>query len=236
MKEKLLKNKTIVIVVAAIVLAAIGFTAGMMVKTSLAKDGGSYIGAEKAKSIALENVGVSSSKATFTKVEIDKDDSPATYDIEFYTASNEYDFEIDAKSGEVVEKSSEAITASHSSNHAAQSGTDQTSSQAQQSTQTGNSASTASGSSSDYIGVAKAKSIALNHAGKSASSVSFTKAKLDSDDGIKTYEIEFVSGNREYEYEINAYTGKVHDHSWDRIENHHDDDHDDHDDDHDYDD
>lgn len=236
MKEKILKNKTLVIVVAAIVLAAIGFTAGMMVKTSLAKDGGSYIGAEKAKSIALETVGVSASKATFTKVEIDKDDNPVTYDIEFYTTSYEYDFEINAKSGEVIEKSGEALTSSHPSKHTSQNGTNQTSNQTQQNSQATNSGNTASGSSSDYIGITKAKSIALNHAGKSASSVSFTKAKLDSDDGVKTYEIEFVSGSREYEYEINAYTGKVLDHSWDRFEDHHEDDHDGHDDDHDYDD
>ena len=59
MKEKILKNKTLVIVVAAIVVCAVGFAAGMMVKTALAHDSGNYIGAEKAKVIALESVGVS---------------------------------------------------------------------------------------------------------------------------------------------------------------------------------
>ena len=45
MREKILKNKTLVIIVAAVVLAGIGFAAGMMVKTSLAKGSGDYIGA-----------------------------------------------------------------------------------------------------------------------------------------------------------------------------------------------
>ena len=101
MKEKVLKNKTIFIVAAAIVLAAIGFAAGMMVRSVTADDRGSYIDAEQAKSIALESVGVSSSKATFTKVQLDETDRPAIYDIDFYTSANAYDFEINAVSGEI---------------------------------------------------------------------------------------------------------------------------------------
>ena len=50
-----------------------------------------------------------------------------------------------------------------------------------------------------FIGVDRAKSIALGHAGVSASSVAFSKAKLD-DDGRGVYEIEFYVGNTEYDY------------------------------------
>lgn len=59
------------------------------------------------------------------------------------------------------------------------------------------------------ITVTKAKEIALNHAGLTASSVSFIKAQLDYDDGIKVYEIEFYNSNKEYDYEINAATGAI---------------------------
>ena len=59
--------------------------------------------------------------------------------------------------------------------------------------------------SSNYIGADKAKSIALKDAGLSSSSVTFTKAKLDREDGVRVYEIE------EYEYEINASSGKIRD-------------------------
>lgn len=229
MKEKLLKNRTLVIIVAAIVLAAIGFSAGMLAKTSLAGNGGDYMGLEEAKTAALENVGVSKANATFTKAQLDETDSPAVYDIEFHTASNEYDFEINAKNGEIIEKSSEAITSTQPADTA------QSASQPQQSTQAAN-PENSTASSSDYIGVNKAKSIALKHAGISSSKASFTKAKLDSDDGVKTYEIEFTSGGREYEYEINAYTGHVRGHDSEHIQQHHNstsDDDDDHDDDHD---
>lgn len=40
----------------------------------------------------------------------------------------------------------------------------------------------------------KAKEIAMAHAGVSAGSVSFVKAKLDTEDGVKVYDIEFYSG------------------------------------------
>lgn len=59
------------------------------------------------------------------------------------------------------------------------------------------------------IGVEKAKEIAMSHAGVSAGSVSFVKAKLDYEDGVKIYDIEFYSGNVEYDYEINAATGAI---------------------------
>lgn len=67
-------------------------------------------------------------------------------------------------------------------------------------------------SATKYIGTAKAKAIALKHA-KSHMTVSgkirYTKAKLDKDDGIVFYEIEFRNKGVEYEYEIHAKTGKI---------------------------
>ncbi len=60
-----------------------------------------------------------------------------------------------------------------------------------------------------YIGVNKAKEIALTHAGVSASKADFIKAKLDKDDGKRVYEVEFYQGTMEYEYTIDAYTGKI---------------------------
>lgn len=210
MKESILKHKTIVIVLAAILIAAIGFGAGMMMKTSLAQGGGSSISTEEAKAIALENVGVSPSKATFTKAELNNDDGVELYEIEFYSGINEYEFEINAKTGEILEKKSEARsdlaqTAPGVPGQAAPAPGSQSSS-AKESSQPADGSST---DSQGYIGIDRARSIALKHAGINASDAVFTKAKLDSDDGIKTYEIEFCCGNREYEYEINAHTGAL---------------------------
>lgn len=65
------------------------------------------------------------------------------------------------------------------------------------------------GSTASYIGEEKAKSIALNHAGISAANASRLRCELDRDDGRWEYNIEFVSGTTEYEYEIDAYTGDI---------------------------
>lgn len=63
--------------------------------------------------------------------------------------------------------------------------------------------------SASYIGVDQAKRIALSRAGLSADEVSFTKAKLEKDDGAHVYEVEFRAGDTEYEFEIDAGTGAV---------------------------
>ena len=59
------------------------------------------------------------------------------------------------------------------------------------------------------IGHAKAKSIALNHAGVSENKAYDMEIELDDEDGALVYEVEFKSGNMEYSYEINAATGAV---------------------------
>ncbi len=41
------------------------------------------------------------------------------------------------------------------------------------------------------------------------SQVTFTKAKLDEEDGILVYEIEFIKNNLEYEYAIQAADGAL---------------------------
>lgn len=70
-------------------------------------------------------------------------------------------------------------------------------------------AATAAAGASSYIGEAKAKETALSHAGLTASQVTFLEVKLDREDGRMVYEVEFYSGNKEYDYEIDASTGSI---------------------------
>ena len=75
--------------------------------------------------------------------------------------------------------------------------------------------SSTSSSDSQYIGKARAKQIALDKAGVSASKADFRYVKLDSDDGVIVYEVKFYAGDFEYEVEINARTGAVRDYDKD---------------------
>ncbi len=59
------------------------------------------------------------------------------------------------------------------------------------------------------IGNAKAESITLSHAGLQKSQVRDFECKLDRENGITVYEVEFDYGGYEYEYEINAVSGKI---------------------------
>ena len=137
------------------------------------------ITAEEAKAAALKHAGLNASEVTFTKAELDYDDGIAEYEIEFYSASNEYEYDINATTGMVIKYSKEALEIP------------------------------AMKASQDTITVDEAKAIALEYAGLNASDVKFTKAELDYDDGITEYEIEFRYGRKEYEFKIDAYSGEI---------------------------
>lgn len=77
------------------------------------------------------------------------------------------------------------------------------------SVKTSGSAAATTTKSETLIGNAKAESIALAHAELSKSQVKLFECKYEVDGGIKVYEVEFVYGGYEYEYEIDAYSGSI---------------------------
>ena len=141
---------------------------------------------DTAKAAALKDAGLSESDVTFKKTELDHSHGTQVYDIEFYTSDTKYEYEIDASSGTVHEKNIEQFQI-----------------------QTNPTDSTINSSSNNYIGVDRAKEIALNHAQLNESDVQFAKAKLENDDGGVEYEIEFYSGRTEYDYTIDAVSGNI---------------------------
>lgn len=151
------------------------------------------ITAEDAKAKALAHAGLAETDVTFIKAELDRDDGRLVYDVEFYTADyKEYDYEIDAATGEVVSYDYDV------ENYAPASTSGKTASGSQ------------SASAGASISAEDAKAKALAHAGLSADSVTFVKAKLDRDDGRLVYEVEFYTADyKEYDYEIDAATGDV---------------------------
>ncbi len=142
---------------------------------------------DEAKAAALRDAGLSDSDVTFKKTELDHSHGTQVYDIEFYTSDTKYDYEIDASNGTVLEKNIEQFQI--------------------QANPTTDSAINSSGN--DYIGVDRAKEIALNHAQLNESDVQFAKAKLENDDGVVEYEIEFYFGRTEYDYTIDAVSGNI---------------------------
>ena len=152
------------------------------------------IGVEGAKQITLAHAKVAQKDVTFIKAELETENGRLVYDIEFYSGNVEYDYDIDAVSGDIVSYDYDIenynIPVQPTEVQQANAGTVD-------------------------IGVEKAKEIALSHAGHSIDKVSFVKAEIDYEDGIKVYDIDFYSGNVEYDYEINAATGSILSVDWD---------------------
>lgn len=140
------------------------------------------ITADRAKEIALAHAGLTEADVTFVKAKLDTDDGRQEYEIEFYNASTEYDYEIDMSTGEILSYDSDAENYSSSG-------------------------STQSGNTNTYIGEEKAKSIAL--AKVPGATESDIQLHFDSEDRMAIYEGSIVFGNMEYEFEINAATGTI---------------------------
>ena len=159
----------------------IGSSAALKNNGVIASD--EYIGVEKAKEIALSHAGIASDSAWFEDAELDRERGVDVYEIEFYSNSIEYDYKVDAKSGEVLKARSavdgDLLDAS------------------------------APGEGSAYIGIDAAKQIALEHAGVAAADARFADLELDRDDGKTVYEFDFYAGGIEYEYKIDALSGEV---------------------------
>ncbi|RRJ25577.1 peptidase [Lachnoanaerobaculum gingivalis] len=144
------------------------------------------ITADEAKRIALAHAKLAEKDVTFVKVELElEDNNRYEYDIDFYSGNVEYDYEIDAVSGAILSADKDIenyVIPTQPSTSAANTQTSE-------------------------ISVERAKQIALSHAG--VGSARFKKAKLDYENSIKVYEIEFKVGNLEYEYDINVSNGAI---------------------------
>ena len=140
-----------------------------------------YISVDDAKSAAYAHAGVSASDVTFVKTDFDSEHGVMVYEVEFYAGSVEYEYDINAQTGEVVKYSRESKTTSVPS-------------------------TTVSG---DYIGEAAAKTAALSHAGVSEADVCWLQADFDRDDGVYVYELEFAANGLKYDYSVNALTGEI---------------------------
>ena len=156
---------------------------GNQVLADVAGSDSDYLTGEEAKQIALEDAGLAADAVTFLRVKLDLDDGRSEYDVEFYQGQTEYDYEIDAVTGQIL--SCDRDIESYQPSSSAQ--------------------STASG----QISLEDARQIALSHAGLTVDQVTFVKEELGYDDGRAEYEFEFYQGTSEYDYEIDAATGEI---------------------------
>ena len=197
-----------------------------------------YIGEDKAKEIALNHANVTN--ITNYKIELDFDDV-MVYEIEFKANNKEYEYEIDALTGDIIEYEIDDKNYTNNSNTASKITKDEAKQIALNHANVTNITNyeieldgnkyeiefNANNKEYEYdidattgkiikysidnnykepnpiISKDEAKQIALNH----ANVTNIYEYEIELDDN--KYEIEFKSGNKEYEYEINATTGKI---------------------------
>lgn len=130
---------------------------------------------KSALTIALQHAGLAEDKIVELEIELDDD----TYEIEFLTDTREYEYEIDAQTGEITEcefgEDFYAIPEVHAG----------------------------------HIGRAVAKYIARLHAGLSDQPTYGWDVEYERKKGEPTYDVEFRCGEEKYECRVHAFTGVV---------------------------
>ena len=147
------------------------------------------IGMDAARTAAEEYAGTTAVDSVTAEVDPELDESPAHYEVELQTAWGEFEYLVDAYTGKVLSGQKDLLATAPVGDETAK--------------------SSAPSGTVQGIGYAKAKSIALNHAGLSENQAYDMEIELDDEDGTLVYEVEFKSGNMEYDYEIDAATGAI---------------------------
>lgn len=143
---------------------------------------GEMIGFEKASSIAL-----AISDGQVTDVELSDDDGRKHYEVDIRDKDFEYDYDIDAFTGKVLEQDSDRLD-DDDKGEKEQAGVDGTQAAAE-----------------SLIAAEEASEIALQQ----SNGGTIVEFDLDNDDGMKYYDVEIVNGDQEYELEIDATDGNI---------------------------
>ena len=147
-----------------------------------------YIGKDKAKQIAINSAKVNENNIYDLEIELDYEYRMMIYEVSFDTNGIEYEYEINAITGEIINGYVEQDNNYVNKN---------------------NQSTSSSNKNVNYISRDKAKQIAFSNAGVNISNIRDLSIELDRENGKIIYEVEFEHENKDYEYDIDAITGKI---------------------------
>ena len=148
------------------------------------------------------DAGVQESDTTRMKISQDQDDGSLQYDVQFTVAEKEYDYEINGTNGTILSADVETT-----GGNAVQSQAGSNGDTAQNQTNSGNTAN-ASGTSGANVAVSEADAKAAALERVSGATEADICMELELDDGYYVYEGDIIYQQKEYEFEIDAQTGK----------------------------
>ena len=158
-----------ILIIGAIILGSIGFSTSAL----------AAISEQQAKDIVKKEA----PNGQITKFKLDRENGRMVYEGEIYYNGQEYEFDIDAVTGDIVKWKVDEISnnSGYIKNNV---------------------------NNSQTITMEKAKSIALAQV-PGANQSHFGKIELDHDHGRAVYEIEIFYNNSKYEFDIDASTGEI---------------------------
>lgn len=165
---------------------------------------GYNLSAAEAQEIAYKNAGVASTDVTLVQTFREREGLKAAYDIEFNTASGNYNYTIDAGSGSILNRELESNGFDNTKTSSSQNTSTDSSTSSQTST-------TETNSSEQAISQDTAKETALKDAGLAESAVSNLLVQNDIDNGKAVIEVDFndTAAGLDYDYTIDATTGEI---------------------------
>ena len=163
------------------------------------------IGKPAAAMAAETYAGTAALDSVTTDVDPELDEFPPHYEVELKTAFGEFDYTVDAFTGEVLSGQRDILntTAPAAPETPVQTGP------APQPQTPPSSGTQSSSSQSRDVGQEAAKQAALNNAGLTESQVTWTKVEREWNDGRLEYELEFWCGTTEYDCKVDGHTGDV---------------------------
>lgn len=176
------------------------------------------IGEEKAEEIALDDAGVSREDALMQGTLLEYDGGRYVYDVEFASQGIRYDYDILASDGKVLSSSRDAASAGMPAEDTPEDMEESGQEAEKAGERKDREDAPGEKAAGSYITVDEAKAIALSDAGYDEAAAVMEKArfeKADEDDPAE-YEIEFTAGGMDYEYSIDALTGKILEREYDR--------------------
>ncbi|MDO5568969.1 MAG: PepSY domain-containing protein [bacterium] len=153
----------------------------------------SYIGSETAKEIVAKKIGTEVNSITSWEVELDFDNGIMVYEVECYYNNIEYDYELNAQTGEIIKYDDDLIEIDNSI------------SSSPNNPEIDN--SPASETDNNYISKEKVKEIVFSDA--KVTTVTDLEIDFEYKAGVAIYEVDFDVNDIEYNYELNAQTGEI---------------------------
>ena len=184
--------------------------AGALALTAVLAGCSSSISQEEATTIALEHAGVAKEDAVSLSVQQEYEDGRDIFEVKFSTQDTEYSYDVAQKDGEIINYNydSTGTPPAGASEGSSASGTEAQAVQEEidKAQQDQSAAESQAQAVEDAIDQATAENIALEHAG--VTECYMHRVELDTEDGREVYEIEFFSGNTEYDYTVARDTGE----------------------------